>query len=229
LNLLIAAAWEPELAHFRARWSAEGAAHAPAVVVMEPIGVGLVDAAIGMTRCLERHRPELALFLGTAGAFAEVGASGIALGQVVAGRLVHLLDAGLVAGTTSLPGPMAGEALLDPAMHDALVAAGAVSVQIANTVGVTVDDALASRLSAARGDAVEHLEAFAFARACAALNVRCGVVLGVANTVGARGRGEWLANHTSASASAADVAWAALPALTALVRRTTRAPSPERA
>jgi nucleoside phosphorylase len=196
---------------------------------MEPIGVGLVDAAIGMTRALARHRPSLALFLGTGGTFGEVGEGGIARGQVVAGSRVHLLDAGLVAGTASLPGPMSGEALLDPEVHGALVAAGARSAQIANTVGITVDDALAARLAAARGDAIEHLEAFAFARACGAADVRCGVVLGVANTVGARGRGEWLANHTSASASAADVAWAALPALAALVRRTTTAPSPERA
>ena len=181
-----------------------------------------------MTRCVARHRPDLALLLGTAGVLPRSDAP--ALGEVVVASAVRLVDAAILDGTAQLPAPMPAAATLDGAVHAALVAAGARSVQIANTVGITVDDALAARIAGAGGDDVEHLEAFAFARACASAGVPCGIVLGVANVVGSRGRAEWLANHTAASARAADVAWDALAALVALaVRTSTTAPSPERA
>ena len=84
--------------------------------------------------------------------------------------------------------------------------------------------ALAARLAGC-GD-VEHLEAFGFARACAAEGLPCGAVLGVANMVGGRGRAEWLAHHASASDDAADVACDALAAIVTSmsVRRSTTAP-----
>jgi nucleoside phosphorylase len=180
-----------------------------------------------MTRCIERHEPDLALLLGTAGVLP--GRAAPRLGEVVTASLVRLVDGGLLDGASQLPAPMPDTAALDVAVHEALVAAGARSVQIANTLGITVDDALASRIVAAGRDDVEHLEAFAFARACAAAGVPCGIVLGIANIVGSRGRDEWLANHARASASAADVGWAALAGLVATVRTPTTAPSPERA
>jgi hypothetical protein len=118
---------------------------------------------------------------------------------------------------------MPARATFDAAMLGALVAAGARSVHIANTLGITTDDSLASRLGHSTGPdgtppGVEHLEAFAFARACASHGVPCGAALGVANVVGASGRSEWLAGHTSASAKAADVAFDAIPAIAAAFR-----------
>jgi hypothetical protein len=127
---------------------------------------------------------------------------------------------------------MPAEALFDRGLHDALVSAGAKSVQIANTVGITTDDALAGRLArAASGSGVvadvEHLEAFAFARACAVAGVPCATALGIANVVGSTGRAEWLAGHVRASQEAADVAWRALGAMMASLakpRTSTTAP-----
>ena len=217
MKFLVVAAWEPELAAFRTRAGTMAAGD----VVMETMGVGLVEAAIAMTRCVERHRPSAALLLGTCGAFA------LPIGTVVTASKVHLACGGITDGAAALPAPMPATASFDEELHAALVAAGAKSVQIANTLGITIDDALASRLAASGG--VEHLEAFAFARACAAAGgtaIPCAVVLGVANVVGARGRAEWLANQDSASAKAADVAYKAMAAMTkiAMVKRPTKAP-----
>ena len=220
MKLLIVAAWEPELVRFRAR--AEGRAEgliAGHDLIFDTLGVGLVEAAIGMTRCVERHRPTAALLLGTCGAFEGKRE----IGDVVAGVGARLVDAAVSDGTSAIPGPMPFAAAFDLAMHDALVAAGAKSAHIANTVGITVDDELAARL--ARSGDVEHLEAFAFARACAAEGLPCAASLGVANIVGARGRAEWLAHHVSASEKAADVAY---DALAGMFRTSTTAPSPAR-
>jgi len=135
---------------------------------------------------------------------------------------VRLVDGSVVDGTAALPEPMPVDAVFDPGLHAALVGAGATSVQIANTVGITVDDALAARLARAgagvggqddSGPDVEHLEAFAFARACAVAGIPCAAALGVANVVGSKGRAEWLAGHERASDAAADVAWRAVGAI----------------
>jgi nucleoside phosphorylase len=231
LKILIVAAWEPELSRFRERWASPSAALPEGLeLVVDVLGVGVVESAIAMTRCVARHAPSIALLLGTCGAFAPSPSRSSSsspsptpspIGSVVTPARARLVAGDLVDGTSALPEPMPAEASFDAALLTALVSAGAKSVQIANTLGITVDDALAARLGPS-GD-VEHLEAFAFARACAVANVPCGAVLGVANMVGARGRAEWLAGHASASANAADVAWAALGAI-AQIRTSTTTP-----
>jgi nucleoside phosphorylase len=208
LKLLVVAAWEPELSRFRERL----AETPPGVeLVLATLGVGLVEAAIAMTQCVAREVPAVALLVGTCGAFGPAPRAG----SVVAGSRVTLVDASIVDGTSALPAPMPAECTFDRGMHDALVAAGAKSVQIANTVGITTDDQVAARLAVGSGADVEHLEAFAFARACAAARVPCATALGVANAVGSNGRDEWLAGHVRASQEAADLAWRALPAILA--------------
>lgn len=243
VKFLVVAAWEPELTRFRERLdaarSATGAPLPPDLdVVLDTLGVGLVEAAIAMTRCVELHRPSVALLLGTCGAFAlgeRAGNTELRAGDVACGASVGLADASLADGSAGLPAPMPARSAFDAGLADALVAAGAKRVHIANTVGITTDDALAARLarSSTQGSPydVEHLEAFAFARACAVAGLPCVAVLGVANAVGATGRHEWLANHVRASASAADVAFDALGAIaeTLRLRTSTTAPSPARA
>lgn len=232
LKLLVVAAWEPELTRFRER---SGVAHdgpyAPAKlgveVVVATLGVGLVEAAIAMTRCVAAHRPSAALLLGTCGVFG----AGARPAAVVAGSRVRLVDAAALDGKAALPAPLPAEATFDVDLHAALLEAGAKSVQIANTVGITTDDDLAARL--ARGafsdgslPDVEHLEAFGFARACVAAGLPCGAVLGVANVVGSKGRAEWLAAHVRSSADAADVAWNALGSIGARLRLRTSTTAP---
>lgn len=219
MKLLVVAAWEPELSRFRERISEPAAG---IELVLDTLGVGLVEASIAMTRCVVREQPEAALLLGTCGAF---GAS-LPAGAVVAGARVRIADGSVAHGSAALPEPMPLEATFDRGLHDALVGAGAKSVQIANTLGITTDDALAARLAASAAADVEHLEAFAFARACAVARIPCAAALGVANVVGSQGRAEWLAGHVRASQEAADLAWRALGAITRSLesRRTTTAP-----
>jgi nucleoside phosphorylase len=213
LKLLVVAAWEPELTRVRERL----AVAPPGIeLVLAILGVGLVEASIAMTQRVVHEQPTAALLLGTCGAFGVTHP----VGSVVSGARVRLVDASVVDGTAALPGPMPADAVFDPGLHDALISAGARSVQIANTVGITTDDALAARLGDSRsgegegcGPDVEHLEAFAFARACAVARIPCAAALGVANVVGAKGRAEWLAGHERASDAAADVAWRALGAI----------------
>jgi futalosine hydrolase len=206
MKLLVVAAFEPELVEFRALVRASNLD-----VVAEAIGVGVVEAAIGMTQSIADHRPTHALMLGTCGAF--VGVSPLAIGEVVTAATTRVADASLLDAHAELPAPM--PATCDLALHPTIVRAGARLVDVANTVGITVDDGLARRLGEnmrAHGG-VEHLEAFAFARACASRGVLGGVVLGIANLVGARGREEWRAHHIEASAAAARVAITAAVAL----------------
>lgn len=200
VKVFAAAAWEPELTRLRAL----AAGGMPTLdLTVGVIGVGPVESAIGMTRRIAEHRPDIAVLLGTCGAVAA-----IPTGTVVVASSVRLFDTAVAAGDAELPPPMPGAVDLDRALHDALVAEGARSVRIANTAGITITDAHASRLL---GDFdVEHLEAFGFARACAIAGVRCAIVLAVANPVGARGRGEWRANHDAASGRAGEAVHTAL-------------------
>ncbi|MBX3263209.1 MAG: hypothetical protein KIS78_10105 [Labilithrix sp.] len=218
--MLVVAAWEPELERFR-----ELVRAAPGVdLALEaaPVGIGLVDAAAGLTRRIAARAPGLVVFVGTCGASPS---SGLGIGDVVAGTSVRLVDSAVVEGRAAMP--FAAEAIdLDVAARDASIAAGARAATIANTLGVTTDDALATKL-APFGE-VEHLEAYGVARACRLASaedapVRCAIVLGVANVVGGEGRAAWRANHVAASARAAEVAWAALDGV---VRRSTTRRSP---
>lgn len=210
MKLLVVAAFEPELTEFRTLAREAKVSN----VDVAAIGVGLVEAAIGMARAIERHRPTHALLLGTCGAFT----GGVAIGDVITGSRTILLDGSSVESRAALPPPMPQDCPLT--LSEPIVAAGAKPVDIANTVGITTDDALAASLSSAASKhadpngAVEHLEAFAFARACASANVAAGVILGVANVVGSQGREQWRANHVGASANAARVAIRAVVALT---------------
>lgn len=195
--LLVAAAWEPELTHFRTLVS-------PTVDVrFAGVGIGLVDAAVGTARALLVHRPRSALLIGTCGAFEG---RGLGIGDVGVATMVSWVDAAYVAGHAALPPSVAVAIESDPSVADAARRAGGQCVQIATTSSITTDAGLAAHLRAT-GD-VEHLEAFAFARACATASppVPWTIVLGVANMVGPEGREQWKANHVIASLNAAEVA-----------------------
>lgn len=189
----------PELERFQELLKAEPRAN----VALDAMGIGLADASTGLTRCIMTRRPTHVLALGTAGAAPR---SGLAIGDVVVGQSARLIDPAVVEGRAALP--YSAEAPFDAAMVDALFAAGARPCVIANTLGITTDDALANKLGVLAP--VEHLEAFAVARACQVLGVPSTIALGIANFVGSQGREQWRANHVAASARAAEVAFKAL-------------------
>jgi len=201
MNLLCVAAWEPELTRFRelARW-----------IRTEPVGIGLVDAAIRTAELVADHKPQHVAFLGTCGS----ARADLAIGDVIlATEVTPRLEEG-----SELLGARKFAPAVDPALRAALEAAGAKPARVVNTVGVTTSDALATEI-AKLGD-VEHLESLGVVRACERAGVPCAIVLAVANEVGARGRDQWKANHVAASARAAEALFAAIS------RVSTRAPSP---
>lgn len=207
MKLLCLAAWEPELTRFREL--------APSWIAMEPVGIGVVEAAAATAELVALRRPDLVVFMGTCGSmrpdlarFDVVFAERVRLVDLGGGVALHAVDQEL---------PVEGD------LRAALAAAGAAPARVANTIGVTTTDALAARV-AEHGD-VEHLEAFGVARACARAGVTCAILLAVANEVGARGRDQWKESHVEASARVGEATLRFVSALE-VSRRSTTARSP---
>jgi futalosine hydrolase len=180
--ILFLAAFAPELSALESR------------LERATIGVGLVEAALGAARVIGARHPTDVVLVGTAGAYPG---KGMAIGDVViASRVLLVAQAGAL--VPAMP--------VDVAIDERLghVAERVRRVTVATTLAVTTDDEVA-RLLSAKGD-VEHLEAFAVARACQEANVPFTAVLGIANVVGSRGRAEWREHHERAAAAACTVA-----------------------
>lgn len=181
--LLCLAAFEPEMRALDAS------------LPREIVGIGLVEAALGAARAINAHRtvwgPTEVVLLGTAGAYPG---SGLEIGDVVVGREV-VLAAASGALVEAMPRKIATDASLSACF-------AARRVVVATTLAITIDDAAARLLAESTGAEVEHLEAFAVARACAAAGVAFTTVLGIANAVGATGRAQWRENHERAAAAA---------------------------
>ena len=189
----------------------------------KPIGIGLISAASGAASRVEAAKPRAVALIGTCGAYPRGGLDGsssggsgrsssdrasparryLAMGDVVVGKSVFLVDASVAAGKAAFPEPMSTQIDPHPALTAALSVSGAPRVNIATTLAITTDDALAAHLGQATDTAVEHLEAFAVGTACAALDVPYAVVLGVANIVGSKGRAQWRTGHRAAAEAAA--------------------------
>jgi futalosine hydrolase len=217
-DVLLLAAFVPELAPLRAVLGDGMRARVGcADVAARVVGIGLPMAAAGAAMQVAEVRPRAVVALGTCGVYAATagGASDastpLAIGDVAAARRVWLLDVGAVLGAAQFPEPMSTAVDANGALADALERAGAKRADVATTLAITVDDAMATRIAHApmqgveRGSRVEHLEAFGIAAACAARGIPFAAALGVANTVGSRGRDEWRMHHRRAAAAAAEV------------------------
>jgi nucleoside phosphorylase len=132
--------------------------------------------------------------------------SGLGIGDVVVARRIRLADAGTAQGLSEFPAPMSITLDADASMANAIgLVSGAPLVDVATTLAITINEAVAARIALTSGAQVEHLEAYGFATACWARGVPFGAVLGVANVVGSRARNEWQMNHRAASHAAAGV------------------------
>jgi nucleoside phosphorylase len=201
--VLLLSAFEPELRGFDAALGPTLSALSGGLrVTARAAGIGLVASAVGAALLIEQARPKAVVLVGTCGSYAG---RGFGLFDVIVASHAVLLDAGVARGEAALPAPMTSRIEADPKLRTALEAAGARAAVVANTVGVTTSNELASRLSESAGAAVEHLEAFAVATACVAASAPFAAVLAVANTAGAAGRREWLAHHEDAGKRAAAV------------------------
>ena len=200
IQVLVLAAFCPELAPFRTELGDTlTGAIAGLSVAARVAGVGLPAAAAGAMAHIAELQPEAVVLVGTCGAY--VGA-GLAIGDVVAARRLHLVDLASLAGQAEFPEPVAVTLDANGPMSEGLTAVCARACSVATTLAITVDDSLAARIAGGVGADVEHLEAHGVAVACAARGVPFAAALGVANFVGARGRNEWRVHHAFAEAAA---------------------------
>ncbi len=206
VDLLVVAAFPPELAPLRDALGTDLRRRVAGLdVAAKAVGIGLATAAAGAAGRLVALRPRAVLMVGTCGAYDAVHP----VGAVVVARRVVLADSAALRGDAAFPEPMSTEVAADRAMAEGLVANGGTPADVATTLAITTDDALATAIAAGARCSVEHLEAYGVAAACAAENVPFVAALGVANAVGSRAREEWKRHHRAASDAAIRVllAW----------------------
>lgn len=200
--ILVVSAFAPELAPLRR--SHRRRTRRDADIVLIPVGIGAVDAAVGAARAIARLAPRQVLFVGTAGSYSDTPAIG---GVAIARRLL-LASTAVARGDGYLPKPMVAEAGADPRLRRALRRAAGASawlVDVATPLAITRTTGLARRILRETGAAVENLEAFAVARAAAAARIPFGAVLGISNRVGPRAHAEWRQHQERATAAASAV------------------------
>jgi nucleoside phosphorylase len=199
-DILLLAAFHPELAPLEpALGSGMRARVGGRDVAARVVGIGLPMAAAGTATQLLEMQPRAVVLLGTCGAYTRAG---IPLGDVVSARSVRLVSHSVAQGVAQFPAPMSLVSDADSGTFEALLRSGARAADVATTLAITVDDAAADRVARGSGSHVEHLEAYGVAAACAARGIPFGAALGVANSVGARARDEWRANHRASAAAA---------------------------
>jgi nucleoside phosphorylase len=202
-DVVVLAAFDPELSPLRGVLGPGLAGRVGASVVeARAVGIGLVASAIGAARVLRAPLPRAVVLVGTCGAYARLDCTPPAIGQAVVGAGIRLVDVGTVLGVTELPSSLPTVRRSNEDLRRGFVEQGVPPVEVAGTMGITVDDEVAARV-ACTGAEVEHLEAFSVASACEAVGVRFVAVFGVSNVVGSKARDEWRANHRAASAAAA--------------------------
>jgi hypothetical protein len=196
MKTTIVAAYDKELAAFHQPFAdrvRDGS------VSFESVGVGTVNAAFGAARLRARlddvhERGVRVLLVGTAGSY---DTTRVPIGSVVVPTSVQLAAAnGEVPALAGLP--------LVPTWASPESLTGTRQARVLNTMGITVGEEHTLRN---QGD-VEHMEAYAVLAAFAGSRHHVGVLLGIANEVGAHGRTQWRANESTAMAAVLRVAQA---------------------
>lgn len=191
--LLIAAAWEPELAALPILSGVECAV----------VGVGLVEAAAGAARVLEAVKPRAVILVGTAGVYPAL-ATKLPSGRIAVSRTITLASLSVARAAAYFPPPVPTSVATTPVLRRELATCGSRIPQadVACPLGITRSAAAARTLADATGAALENLEAFAVARASAAAGIPFAAVLGVANVVGPRAHAQWRTHGPAAAAAA---------------------------
>jgi nucleoside phosphorylase len=199
-DVLLMAAFMPELAPLRDTLgdSFQGRVGG-ANVVARVIGIGLPISTAGAAMQLSEEKPRIALAVGTCGAYPG---SSLSIGTVVTARRLILAEPSTLQGASQFPEPMPTTLVAHGPLVGSMQSSGAQVTDVANTLAITVDDAVSESIARATGAGVEHLEAFGVATACAARGIPFGAVLGVANAVGSHARAEWRTNHRAAAHAA---------------------------
>jgi nucleoside phosphorylase len=197
---LIVSAFEPEIAPLRRL------VRGHRKVVLEAVGIGAIDAAVGATGALTRVRPDRVIFVGTAGIYGSQREARQAIGTAAVAGEVLCMSTAALKGEAYLPGPMVVQVTTSRSLRTALGGGRAEGPRdVACPLAITRSAALGRRIADATGATLENLEAFAVARVASAAGVPFGAVLGVANRVGPTGHEEWQRHHRAASRAACEL------------------------
>lgn len=204
-DILILAAHAPELVGLRDALGPNLRGSIGALnIECATVGVGLPASASGTTRALQELTPRAVILLGSCGLYPR-RIEFRALTPVVATG-VRLVDASALSEQAAFPAPM--QLLCEPdrglseglAQEDPSTLRG----EVATTLAITTDDALAQLLGSKSACAAENLEAYSVALACAAHDVPFACVLVATNAVGSQGRAQWQTHQRSAAEKAAE-------------------------
>ncbi|GAC1578700.1 MAG: hypothetical protein NVS3B20_09780 [Polyangiales bacterium] len=203
VDLLIVAAYAPEFSGLRRILGESLYANVSGVVVgCKPVGVGLPNATAGMVQRLTRYRPRAVVLVGTAGVYPT---SPFATGEAVIAQRVHLVAPIEIEKRGAMPDPMSRTIDCHEMITRGLSQGRLPTIDVANTLVATTDDALALTLGAATGCGLENLECFGVANACALQSIPFACVLGISHRVSSLGREEWRANHRSSAQASCEV------------------------
>lgn len=176
------------------------------MVVAKTIGVGLAVAGAATANRINQLQPRAVIVLGSCGIY-PCPVEYRPLDIVVPNRL-SLFDPAVAAGKAAFPDPMQTVIEPDPQLSAALlraVTSRGHAANVATTMSITTDDAIARAVHGATGIEGENLELFPIALACRAADVPFGAVLGVTNMVGSTGRTDWRQYQRDAAIGAAEV------------------------
>jgi futalosine hydrolase len=188
----------------------EGALLRPHVPVL-CTGVGSVNAAIALTRFLEREGAKSVIVCGIGGAYPG---SDLPLGSVACASTECYGDMGAASASGFLdmkalgfPVIAAPEPLYNEFPLQIFPAPKRVPFVTVNTC--TGDNASALALAARTGGAVESMEGAAIAHVAAIYGIPVGEIRGISNPVGNRDRGAWRVKEAARTAQEALLAYLA--------------------
>ncbi len=159
-------------------------------LAFEPIGVGLVSAAMGMTHALHHYAPHNVVLVGTCGAYPS---RSLHIGNLTVAERFQLTDYALLERYAELAAPVHPHVGSDPHLVASLIASQEklTAVDATTTMGITTSNLLAKQLSTRSQCDVENMEGYAAAWVCQQHHIPFAALLAVSNNVGAQGRDEW--------------------------------------
>ncbi len=159
-------------------------------MILAHLGVGYLEAALNLQRLLFRF-PAISsvTFCGTAGIYPQV--SQLQIGDTCRCSQVILCDASAETGSSAYV-PLLKNDQIDA---DLIGDNNLKSAKVVTTLSITIDDECARMMGENTGYHVENLELYGIALLCSSFKVPWSAILGLTNSVGSKGREQWLQNH----------------------------------
>ncbi|MEP7352246.1 MAG: futalosine hydrolase [Acidobacteriota bacterium] len=200
MDLLVCTATELEAALLRP--------HVPVLVT----GIGAVNAAISLTRFLEREGANSVIVCGIAGAYPTAFSNGLSIGSVVCAESECYGDLGANSPDDFFDLQALGFPLIasPTPIYNTLPQQIFPSARRAKFVTMntcTGTDEAAQKIESRTGGEVESMEGAAIAHVAALYGIPCGEIRGISNRAGLRDRSTWSIKEAAAAAQEALLHW----------------------